>query len=59
MIFFYTLGVDDGISECDLDDVESWDLVLHNNSVDEGEQAVKMLLDNIEAWQKKVETSDD
>lgn len=27
----YTEGVDDGPSECDLDDVTDWDLVIHNN----------------------------
>lgn len=44
------LGVDDGISECGLDDLDSWDLILNNNNIEEGKQAVKILVDNIRKW---------
>lgn len=51
--YLCAIGVDDGISECDLDDVQDWDLVLMNNSTEEGKKAVEILLDHIKQWQEE------
>lgn len=53
--YLFGIGVDDGISECDLDDVQDWDLVLTNNSTEEGKKAVEILLDHIKKWQEELQ----
>lgn len=37
------LGVDDVMSECDLDDYSSWDLKVNNNSSDEFHETLNCL----------------
>lgn len=46
--FKFTPGVDDGPSECDLDYVADWDLVITNNPGDEGK--VEESLNIIQSW---------
>lgn len=50
------LAVDDSVSECGLDDVLSWDLILNNNSPEDGEKAIKILLDHIQQWKNELRT---
>lgn len=50
------LGVDDGVSECGLDDVPSWDLILNNNSPEDGEKAIQNVLDHIQQWKNELRT---
>lgn len=46
----YTEGVDDGPSECDLDDVADWDLVIQNNGINPNE--VETALETVSNWIK-------
>ncbi|XP_053964895.1 phosphomevalonate kinase [Anastrepha ludens] len=39
--WMFTSGIDDVVSECDLDDYQQWDLVLENNCVSDGETCIK------------------
>ncbi|XP_030746115.1 probable phosphomevalonate kinase [Sitophilus oryzae] len=40
----YTEGIDNVVSECDLDDFEHWDLQLSNNNSDESKKAVEQII---------------
>lgn len=53
--FKFTPGVDDGASECDLDDVTDWDLVIRNNPGDEEqvEESLKLITSWVEAALQK------
>ncbi|KAF5298635.1 hypothetical protein FQR65_LT09731 [Abscondita terminalis] len=42
--YVFTPGVDDGISECGLDDYTDWDLSITNNNSQEGDQAIETIL---------------
>jgi len=44
----FTAGVDDGPSECDLDDVDDWDLVVTNNGTENDN--VRQALDTVSKW---------
>lgn len=44
----YTVGVDDGPSECDLDDVTDWDLVITNNGNEP--QGIEPALETVSGW---------
>lgn len=44
----YTEGVDNGPSECDLDDVTDWDLVVTNNGAEDLNESVSTILSWIE-----------
>ncbi len=48
----YTVGVDDGPSECDLDDVKDWDLVITNNNNGDGSghHEVELALETVTGW---------
>ncbi|XP_036331051.1 probable phosphomevalonate kinase [Rhagoletis pomonella] len=41
--WIFTSGVDDVVSECDLDDYQQWDLVLENNCKSDGEECIKAI----------------
>ncbi|XP_011872029.1 PREDICTED: phosphomevalonate kinase [Vollenhovia emeryi] len=43
----YTPGIDDSETECDLDDVDNWDVVLENNGDGDAEALLRQLLGHV------------
>jgi len=50
----FTVSVDDAESECDLDDIENWDLILNNNGQETKDQLVQRVIDIIEGNVQKL-----
>ena len=45
--FFLIVGVDDSISECDLDSVKDWDFIINNNNNSDFIKCLDDLIDHV------------
>lgn len=48
--FKFTSGVDDAESECDLDDLQNWDIQVTNNNLEDSENSLQTIMDLIESY---------